>query len=213
MCNDNAYGLAASCAAAKQLNVPPPISMQNDFSLIDRRAEENGVSEASSPIHENVGFMAYNVLAGGVLTGKYLTGLPTTYDNPSFASSQVTRLNPRGRHDEPNWGRTLYRYRSGPATEATKLYAKLAEKYKIPLTDMALRWSRQRQVVTSALVGHTSMKQLDESIRIFQMKEPLPDELMWEIDRVHMMNRLPIFASTRVGADWYGEGEIGERIP
>ena len=33
------------------------------------------------------------------------------------------------------------------------------------------------------------------------------------IDRIHMMNRLPIFSSTRVGADWYGEGEIGERIP
>ena len=32
-------------------------------------------------------------------------------------------------------------------------------------------------------------------------------------DRIHMMNRLPIFSSTRVGADWYGEGEIGERIP
>ena len=33
-------------------------------SLIDRRAEENGVSEASSPVNENVGFMAYNALAG-----------------------------------------------------------------------------------------------------------------------------------------------------
>jgi hypothetical protein len=36
---------------------------------------------------------------------------------------------------------------------------------------------------------------------------------MWDIDVVHMRNRLPIFASTRVGKDWYGEGEIGESIP
>jgi len=48
---------------------PPPCVMQNDFSVINRRVEENGVTEASSPVHENVGFMAYNVLAGGVLTG------------------------------------------------------------------------------------------------------------------------------------------------
>ena len=41
MCNDNAYGLAASSAAAKMLGVDPPVSMQNDFSLIDRRAEGN----------------------------------------------------------------------------------------------------------------------------------------------------------------------------
>ena len=26
--------------------------------------EENGLSEASSPLHENTGFMAYNALAG-----------------------------------------------------------------------------------------------------------------------------------------------------
>jgi hypothetical protein len=38
-------------------------------------------------------------------------------------------------------------------------------------------------------------------------------DLLWEVDRVHMRNRLPIFASTRVGSDWDGEGEIGERIP
>eukprot|EP01041_Mallomonas_annulata_P004467 gene4467-8897_t len=213
MCNDNAYGLAASCAAAKQLGVPAPIAMQNDFSLIDRRAEENGVSEASSPIHENVGFMAYNALAGGFLTGKYLNGpLPTT-DNPNFAASQVTRLKPRGRHDEPNWGRTLYRYRSGPATEATKLYSKLAEKFGLSLTELSLRWCRQRRAVTTTLVGHSNMNQLEESIRIFKIKDPLPYELMWEIDRVHMLNRLPIFASNRVGEEWYGEGEIGERIP
>jgi hypothetical protein len=69
--------------------------------------------------------------------------------------------------------------------------------------------------VTSVLLGQTSMRQLDQDIKIFQKgaKEPLPDQLMWEIDRIHMRNRLPIFSSTRVGSDWYGEGEIGERIP
>jgi hypothetical protein len=63
------------------------------------------------------------------------------------------------------------------------------------------------------LVSQTSMKQLDEDIQAFQAKSGLPDELMWEIDRVHMLNRLPIFSSTDVGSDWRGAGEIGERIP
>ena len=45
------------------------------------------------------------------------------------------------------------------------------------------------------------------------LRQVLPAELVWEIDRVHMRNRLPIFSSTRVGKDWYGEGEIGEPIP
>ena len=83
----------------------------------------------------------------------------------------------------------------------------------MPLTEMSLRWARERSSVTTSLIGHTSMAQLDESLKYFQKKEPLPYELMWEIDRVHMRNRLPIFASTRVGSDWSGEGEIGEPIP
>ena len=133
------------------------------------------------------------------------------------------------------------RYRSGPANEATIAYAALAKKAKLSLTELSLLWCRGRKLPTTVLVGtatdighlkplrclavmlyfvgsffspgHTSMKQLEESIRIFQSNQQLSRELMWEIDRVHMRNRLPIFASDRAGADWYGEGEIGERIP
>jgi hypothetical protein len=32
--------------------------MQNDFSLLNRRVEENGLSEASAPWNENCGFLA-----------------------------------------------------------------------------------------------------------------------------------------------------------
>ena len=213
LCNDNAFGLTACCEIAKRLGVAPIVSMQNDFSLIDRRAEENGVSEAASAIHENVGFMAYNALAGGYLTGKYLQGPPPTYDNPSYKNSQQTRKSPRGRHDDPDWSRTLYRYRSAAANSALSEYAKLAEMYGMSLTELSLRWCRQRQLVTSVLLGQSSLYQLEEDIKIFQIDENLPEDLMWQIDRVHMRNRLPIFSSDRVGKDWYGEGEIGELIP
>jgi len=212
MCNDNAYGLAMSCAAAAALGVPPPVAMQNDFSLIDRRAEENGVTEASSPYNENVGFMGYNCLAGGVLTGKYMQ-TPAAPDDADKARARTNARAPRGRMDDLSWGGTLYRYRSAPALEAAAAYAELAADSDLSLHDMSLRWCRQRQGLTSALVGHTSMAQLKESLSAFQSKALLPDSLMWEIDRVHMRNRLPIFASTDTGADWNGRGEIGEAIP
>jgi hypothetical protein len=66
--------------------------------------------------------------------------------------------------------------------------------------------------VTSSLVGVTSVAQFEENLRALE-KGPLSGELQWEIDRVHMRNRLPIFSSDRVGKDWDGEGEIGETIP
>jgi aryl-alcohol dehydrogenase-like predicted oxidoreductase len=108
---------------------------------------------------------------------------------------------------------TLYRYRSGPADEATRAYAKLAKASGLSLTELALRWARERAAVTTQLIGTTSMAQLEEDLKYFQAKDTLPRDLLWEIDRVHMRNRLPIFASTRVGKEWDGEGEIGEPLP
>jgi aryl-alcohol dehydrogenase-like predicted oxidoreductase len=213
LCNDNAYGLTACTRTARALGTTPPCSIQGDFSLIDRKGEENGVAEAASPYNENVGFMSYNALAGGMLTGKYM-GIPAAMDDlanrdRAFASLQ----NPRGRMDTRGWGGTLYRYRTEAAQEAIKDYKRIAEKNKMPLAELALRWNRQRSLVTTTLVGHTSMEQLDASLKYFTMKEPLSDDIMWEIDMVHMRNRLPIFSSNRVGRDWNGAGEIGETIP
>ena len=83
----------------------------------------------------------------------------------------------------------------------------------MPLAELALRWTQQRSAVTTSLLGHTSLAQLEQDLAYFAKKEPLPDQLLWEVDRVHMRNRLPIFSSTRVGSDWDGEGQIGEPIP
>ena len=62
------------------LGTTPPCSIQGDFSLIDRKSEENGVAEAASKYNENVGFMSYNALAGGMLTGKYMS-IPSSMDD------------------------------------------------------------------------------------------------------------------------------------
>ena len=213
LCNDNAYGLAACARTAKGLGVTPPCSIQGDFSIIDRKSEENGVAEAASPFNENVGFMSYNALAGGMLTGKYMD-IPSAMDDLANRDRAMASMkSPRGRMDTRGWGGTLYRYRTDAAQRAIKEYKRIADKYKMPLTELCLRWNRQRSMITTTLVGHTSMQQLDDSIKYFTMKEPLSEDIMWEIDMVHMKNRLPIFSSDRAGRDWYGQGEIGETIP
>jgi aryl-alcohol dehydrogenase-like predicted oxidoreductase len=186
--------------------------MQGDFSILDRKSEENGVAEAASPFWENTGFMAYNALAGGMLTGKYLE-VPAAVDDLNRARAMASQAHPRGRMDERGWGGTLYRYRSEPAQEAIVEYNKLSKANKMSLTEMSLRWCKQRDLITTTLLGHSSMEQLKESLDYLSKKDDLPPELMWEIDRIHMRNRLPIFSSYHVGKEWYGEGEIGEPIP
>lgn len=213
LCNDNAYGLTACTRTAKMLGTTPPCNLQGDFSLIDRKSEENGVAEAASKYNENVGFMAYNALAGGMLTGKYLE-VPSAMDDFSNRERAMKNMmNPRGRMDERGWGGTLYRYRTDAALNAITDYAAIAKANGMSLTELSLRWCKQRSLVTTTLLGHSNLDQLKETIKYFQKKEPLSDNIMWAIDIVHMRNRLPIFSSNRVGKDWNGEGEIGEPIP
>ncbi len=212
MCNDNAYGLTGCTRTAKALGVTPPCSLQGDFSLIDRKSEENGVAEAASPYNENVGFMSYNALAGGMLTGKYMDK-PAALDNNERAKIMEALENPRGRMDEFGWSQTLYRYRTEAAQEAIVEYSKIAKDAGMSLAELSQRWTRQRSLITTTLVGHSNIGQLKESVNYFTKSQPLSDKVMWEIDRVHMKNRLPIFSSNRVEKDWYGEGEIGETIP
>tara|TARA_B100000780_G_scaffold92451_1_gene64068 strand:- start:508 stop:849 length:342 start_codon:yes stop_codon:yes gene_type:complete len=98
MCNDNAYGLMGSLGAARALGVEGPCVMQNDYSLINRRVEENGLSEASAPWNEDVGFMGYNALAGIAIVSIAILSI-------AVVTSQlhgVKRAGRRGAHPNPN---------------------------------------------------------------------------------------------------------------
>jgi aryl-alcohol dehydrogenase-like predicted oxidoreductase len=197
------------------LGTTPPCSFQGDFSLIDRKSEENGVAEAASPYNENVGFMGYNVLSGGMLTGKYID-IPASNDDileGYVDRAKQTISNPRGRMDTRGWGGTLYRYRTDAAQSAIREYNDIASRLGMSLTELSLRWCKQRSLLTTSLVGHSNIDQLRETLKYFRTKELLPDDVMWDIDVIHMRNRLPIFSSNRVGKEWLGQGEIGESIP
>ena len=153
------------------------------------------------------GFMAYNTLAGGMLTGKYIEN-PAALDETVRENAMERLERPRGRMDTRGWGGTLYRYRTEAAQDAIKSYNNIAKTNGMSLTELSLRWSRQRSLITTSLVGHSNMDQLQETMKYFKIRDPLPEKVMWEIDRVHMRNRLPIFSSNRVGSDWFGEGKL-----
>ena len=175
--NENSYGITMFCLAADKLGIQRPVSCQNDFSMMNRTYESDGWEAA---YRFGVVGLPYGPLAGGVLTGKYLQ-TPAAVDDKDTASARQSFQKPRGRMDERGWGYTLYRYRSGPAETATRQYAALAKRYGMGMTELAVRWCRDRTSVTTALLGHTSMAQLDESLKFYQAKEPLPRDLAWEI--------------------------------
>ena len=166
---------------------------------------------------------------------------PAAVDDGDRARAKKYAEAPRGRMDTRGWGLTLGRYRTTAMRSAAAQYTKLAKEYGIKggparrpmprparrhrrdaeshpragLTELSFRFVAGRKAVTSSLVGHTSLAQLDASIDAYRKaaKGPLPDQLLWDIDRVHLQNRLPLFANDEAGKDWRNEGFIGERIP
>lgn len=80
--------------------------------------------------------MAYDALARGMLTGKYVSlpaalDIPTNTNNHEEERIMVMELlkSPRDRMDTRGWGGPLYRYRSAAAQAAIRDYAKIANQY------------------------------------------------------------------------------------
>ena len=69
--NETAWGIATYCRLAKENNLDKPISIQNEFSLI-HTLDYPFVSEAAQL--EDLAYLPWSALGGGVLTGKYLGG-------------------------------------------------------------------------------------------------------------------------------------------
>ena len=69
--NETSFGVCQWCETAKRLGVPLPITIQNDFSLVDRRFETE-LAEACA--HYKISLLPYGPLAGGTLSGKFLSG-------------------------------------------------------------------------------------------------------------------------------------------
>ncbi|MGL4376076.1 MAG: aldo/keto reductase [Microcoleaceae cyanobacterium] len=159
--NETAWGVCEFCHIAQQLNLPKIVSIQNGFSLFNRLFHIN-LAEACRL--NNVGLLAYNPLAFGFLTGKYLSEIPKNSRLDLFE-------NMYSRYDQNN------------ITEATKGYVNLAKKYNVTPAQLALAYVRTRWFVTSTIVGSTKIEQLQENLGSVNIE--LDEAMLTEIDQIH----------------------------
>lgn len=121
------------------------------------RLPEQGLTQVLN--EEGVGCIAFSPLSNGILTNKYLNGIP--------ADSRAAR-DPR------------YLKASDITLEKIETVRELnaiAERRGQSLAQMALRWVLRDPVVTSALVGASRPEQLEENVRAFDAPELSADEL------------------------------------
>ena len=161
--NETAWGICEFCHVAKQLNLPKIVSIQNAFSLFNRTFHLN-LAEVCR--FNNIGLLAYNPLAFGFLTGKYLTGIP-----------QKSRLD--------SFGSMYSHYNQTTITQATQSYVNLANQCGITPAQLALAYVTSRWFVTSAIVGATKIQQLEENISSINVE--LEEEILQAIEEVHRL--------------------------
>lgn len=157
--NENPYGVMRYLIESEKHNLPKIATIQNPYSLLNRLYEV-GLSEIC--MRENIGLLAYSPLAFGFLTGKYLNGYPEKSRMKVFP--QFTR------------------YTNENCFKATKLYKELAEANKLSLNEMALAFVNQQELVTSTIIGATSIEQLKANIDAFDVV--LSKDVLSEIEKI-----------------------------
>ena len=132
-----------AAAILKELHCPFIIN-QNRYSIFDRTIEQNGLKEIAAKLHK--GIIAFSPLAQGLLTDRYLNGIP--------ADSRI-------RSD----GRFLKQSAlSEERLAQIRALNELAKKRGQSLAEMALAWIFRDQVVTSVIVGASKKEQILDNI-------------------------------------------------
>ncbi|MFH9011938.1 L-glyceraldehyde 3-phosphate reductase [Streptomyces sp. NPDC017943] len=135
----------------------PLLIHQPRYSMLDRRPEDEGLLDALDELQ--AGSIAYSPLDQGLLTGRYLNGIP----EGSRAASDSPFLNSDALTED-----LVGRLRELNAT---------AESRGQTLAQMALAWVLRGGRVTSALVGASSPEQLQDSVGAIAGLEFDADEL------------------------------------
>lgn len=165
--NETCWGLMKSLWAAEQHGLSRFDSVQNNFSLINRRCE----SELAQVCRrEQVSLLPYSPLGGGVLTGKYSSSFPP--------GSRFTAYRNGGERQQKMCDRFL-NDRSRAMVDRLK---PIAEDLGITLTALAVAWSRQHDFVASTIIGATSVEQLNESLAAKDLL--LSEETLQRIDQI-----------------------------
>ncbi|MBU4530128.1 MAG: aldo/keto reductase [Hoeflea sp.] len=166
--NESAWGTMQFVRLAEAHGLPRVASIQNEYNLICRLFDTDLAEVAH---HEDVGLLAFSPLAAGILTGKYQGDV-----TPEGSRRSLT----------PNLGG-----RWGPESEAaTAAYLDVARKHGLDPAHMAIAFCLTRPFMTSAIIGATTMAQLETAIGSKEVK--LSEAILEDIATARRAHPLPI---------------------
>jgi L-glyceraldehyde 3-phosphate reductase len=149
---------------------------QPSYSMLNRWIEQELLEVLAE---EGIGCIAFSPLAQGLLTDRYVGGVP-----PGSRASHPGSLSTNMLTDE-----NLAKVRA---------LHKIAERRGQSLAQMAIAWTLRSPVVTSALIGASSVAQLEQNVASLDKPEFSASELS-EIDRYATEGGINIWAASSSG--------------
>ncbi|PRH78028.1 L-glyceraldehyde 3-phosphate reductase [Streptomyces solincola] len=150
---------AEAARLLREMGVPALIH-QPSYSMINRWTEEDRLLDTLEAA--GMGCISFAPLAQGLLTNKYLTGIPE--------GSRATQ----GKSLDPD-------LLSEEVVRRLRGLAAIAERRGQSLAQLALNWVLRDERMTSALIGASSVRQLEENLAALSAA-PLTGEELAEID-------------------------------
>ncbi len=147
--NETCWGMMKSFTASKEFGLARFDTIQNNFSLINRRCESEIAQVCRK---ENCSLLPYSPLGGGVLTGKYNVAAKDFPANGRFTKY----LKGTGERQKE----MAQRFVNDRSLETVRRLQEIAADLKISVTTLATAWSQQHDFVASTIVGVSTFEQL-----------------------------------------------------
>ena len=127
----------------------PLLIFQDRLNMLDRAPQKNGTLDYCA--ENGIGFISFSPLAQGLLTDRYLNGIPSDSRMAKEHFLKHSALTPE-------------------LLEQLKKWNAEAEERGETLAEMALAWILQQKGVTSVLVGASSTTQLEKNMKCVHAK-------------------------------------------
>jgi L-glyceraldehyde 3-phosphate reductase len=122
----------------------PLLIYQGRLNMLDRKPQETGITDFCA--EKGVGFIAFSPLAQGLLTDRYLQGIPADSRMAKEKFLKSSMLTPE-------------------LLAQLKHYNEVAQNRNETLAEMALAWILHQKAVTSVLIGASSTAQLEKNLK------------------------------------------------
>ena len=162
--NYDGENLEKACSILEDLKCPFVIN-QNRYSIFDRTIERNGLKSTAARL--NKGIIAFSPLAQGLLTDRYLNGIPS--DSRVMTDGRFLSVNAI----------------TEEKLKKVRALSEIAKERNQTLAEMALAWVLKDGMVNSVLIGASKPSQILDNIKAIENTSFTSDELE-RIDKISL---------------------------